>query len=1368
MLRIIFIWSLLWIPAILAGASFSDEVIADGPIGYYRLDESDGTVAEDSSGNLSHGAYLGKSLPLRGVSGFLADENTAMELSGSSIDGAYIRIPNLLNPALTSFTLEAVVQTDVIGTGQLIFQQLDVSGVGRSLVKINAGGEIDSFIAGSTRGSGISAEAGQPIHMALVFDRSGQAGSGEGEGTIIFYVDGVKGASISVSGVNGVEPSVGDFVIGISKGLNGQYFNGVIDEVVFYDKALPESRLVEHFQSMNQSSLIANFQASKRGVETGDSSILSWELEDGVTTLSMDAGIGNLDAEDGMVTVSPTETTEFTLTASDGVVSESRTVTVEVGAIGPYQLNEILSANAGPVVDEDGDESDWIEIANLGGVIGDLEGWYLTDDPALLTKWQFPSLEIAGGGYGLLFASGKDRQGSNGEAHTNFRLSRDGEYLALVEPDGVTIHDEFSPGFPSQQVGVSWGRGAGEMGYFVSPTPEAANGSAASAFVEEEVIASVTRGFFDDPFQVTLNTAAEEAEIYFTIDSSDPNPETGILYAGPIEITTTTALRAGAFRTGELPLKIMTQTYLFPEAILDQVDQPSGFPSVWQPSVTADYGMDDAAKIGTRAEIKGALRQLPTLSLVMDVDDWFNNSTNPGIGGLYANSTIARGSTWEKKISAEFFDFPHGREIQVDAGMRIFGNASRATSRKKHNMRLVFRSAYGPSKLEFPLFGDDGEDDVVNSYLLRGQNGDSWFHPTAAQREESLYIRDQLARSLQKEMGQPATKQDHIQLYINGLYWGVFNTIERIEADSMAQEYGGDKDEWDVMKASPPSSVVAEDGTPEAWQDLIALAKLDLATQENYEAVQQYLDPVNFIDWLLVNFYNGNSDWDHNNWQAGRRRGGDDKFRFFVWDSERTMLGETVNSTTKNNVDRPTWLHQQLRGNADYRALFADRVHRHFFNDGVLTPDSVERVFDSFVDELRVPLVGESARWGDAQRASEPYSVGDEWQTEVDFQKNTYLPNRSNTVLNQLKSQNLYPAIDAPIFGQFGGEVPVGYSLAMSLLGQEIHYTLDGSDPKDGGTIYVEEVILNESVEVKARTLSNGIWSALTHAAFYVGTVPASSANLVISELHYHPLSDDEGEEFVELMNIGAEAVDLRGVSFDDGIEFRFEEGTEETLRVIPPGGRVVLVGNEDDFLAVHDNGFAMVMGAMEGSLDNDGEQLVLRAADGEIIQDFTYNDQRPWPESADGLGYSLVLMNPSTGPDHGEASNWRRSVALDGNPGVGDAVGFVGDPDADSDGDGLTDFLEFALGNSVGEGSGVIRFEQGVEGLQLVFPARVGADGVRLVVEQSEDLMTWVPSDSFEEIDREAQGAEQELISLRGLALGETRGFVRLRVEVR
>lgn len=197
----------------------------------------------------------------------------------------------------------------------------------------------------------------------------------------------------------------------------------------------------------------------------------------------------------------------------------------------------------------------------------------------------------------------------------------------------------------------------------------------------------------------------------------------------------------------------MTQTYIFLDHVLDQPADPPGFPPVWQPSVNADYAMDTSPQIGTRAEIKEALRSLPTISLVMAVDDWFNNTTDPAVGGIYANSKIARGAQWERRGSIELFDFPHGQEFQSDAGMRIYGNASRATSRPKHNLRVVFRGSYGPPKLEFPLFGDDSEVDTVNSLLLRGQNGDSWFHPSASQRNEALYIRDQLARSLQAEMG---------------------------------------------------------------------------------------------------------------------------------------------------------------------------------------------------------------------------------------------------------------------------------------------------------------------------------------------------------------------------------------------------------------------------------------------------------------------------------------------------------------------------------------------------------------------------------------------------------------------------------------
>ncbi|MFT6242759.1 MAG: hypothetical protein ACJAQT_004870 [Akkermansiaceae bacterium] len=1355
--RIIFLMGVL--PLMAMGSSFFDEVTVDGPVAFYRLDEAAGTVAEDSSGNGNAASYAGTNLPELGAAGFTVDGNEGIEMSGIAGDRMHVLVPGVLNPGRTSFTLEALVAVEALGTNQIIFQQKDSGGTGRTLLRVGTSGVVGSFVGGATRNSGAAASAGEAVHVAMVFERTGQAAGGEGEGTLTFYVDGVAEGNFVMSGTSGVEPSDGDFVIGSQKGLNGQYFNGVMDEVVFYDKALSAERVAEHFRSIAESSLITGFRASPFGIEAGQSTVLSWDVTGGVTGLAMDQGVGFLDPEAGMLTVSPTVTMTYTLAAADGARTEEREVTVEVGTVGPFRLNEIMADNVGPLKDEDGDESDWIEVLNLGDILGSLGGWYLTDDASDLTKWSFPEGGVGGDGYLVIFASGKDRVGTDGELHTNFKLSQGGEYLALVEPDGVTVHDGFVGGFPAQYPGVSWGESDGAQGYFVNPSPGAGNGELAAGFVEEDVVASVGRGFFEEAFVVSLTTAAEGAEIYFTRDGSEPTATTGTLYAGPILVATTTTLRAGAFRPREVPLSVMTQSYLFLDDVLDQPGNPVGFPSVWQPSLAADYGMDDSAKVGTRVEIKEALRDLPTLSLVMEVDDWFHNSTNPEVGGIYANSTIARGTAWERKVSAEFFDFPHGQEIQLDAGMRIFGNASRATSRKKHNMRLVFRGAYGASKLVFPLFGESGEDDEVNSYQLRGQNGDSWFHPTANQRTEALYIRDQLARSLQGVMGQAATKQDHIHLYINGLYWGVFNTIERIEGDSMATAYGGNKEDWDVMKASPPTSVVAEDGEATAWQEVVALANAGVASVANFEAIQEKLDLENYIDWLLVNFYNGNSDWDHNNWQAARRRDVDDHFRFFVWDSERTLLGAAVNSTTKNTANRPTGIHQRLRQNREYRMMFADRVQRHFFNGGTLTPGVVESVFDRFVTRLRSPLVAESARWGDAQRAGNPYAVGAEWQAEVDRKKSGYFPNRTATVLSQLRSQNLYPGVEAPTFGQFGGEVTLGYGLVMATSGQEIRYTLDGTDPRGAGAlVYADPVVLNEPVIVRARTLEDGVWSAMTTAAFYVGTVPASMENIVMSEVHYHPASDDGGEEFIEVMNVGSQVVDLRGAWFEDGVGFSFEGGINPALWVIAPGERVVLVGNESDVKNVHGDLENVVIGEFSGGLDNGGERVALIAADGSLIDEVAYGDEAPWPMAADGLGYSLVRT---------EAGDWRRSVGMNGNPGASDAVGFVGVAGLDSDGDGLDDLLEFYLGtdaNDPAEGISVVEFEQRVGEWEFRFSERVGADEIRVVVEESIDLVTWSEGEETEFVGRSVTDDALDEVTVR-IAGDLEKKFVRLKV---
>jgi hypothetical protein len=207
------------------------------------------------------------------------------------------------------------------------------------------------------------------------------------------------------------------------------------------------------------------------------------------------------------------------------------------------------------------------------------------------------------------------------------------------------------------------------------------------------------------------------------------------------------------------------------------------------------------------------------------------------------------------------------------------------------------------------------------------------------------------------------------------------------------------------------------------------------------------MDIPNLIDYMLVNFYIGNVDWDHNNWYGGRRRVGGG-FQFLNWDSERTFLSLSDNVTGKDNDNQPTSVHQRLAANADYRMLFADHAHRHFFNGGTLTVESAKARWLGRADEIGLALVAESARWGDAKRPENPYTPEVEWQAELDYLCEEYFPQRSDIVLGQLRARGLYPNVAAPTFSVQGGAVPTGYPLVMTAPAGVIWYTTDGSDPR--------------------------------------------------------------------------------------------------------------------------------------------------------------------------------------------------------------------------------------------------------------------------------------------------------------------------------
>ncbi|MFT7513621.1 MAG: hypothetical protein ACI9QL_002835 [Candidatus Omnitrophota bacterium] len=926
----------------------------------------------------------------------------------------------------------------------------------------------------------------------------------------------------------------------------------------------------------------------------------------------------------------------------------------------PAQLviNEFQAINNSTLADAQGDFSDWIELYNTGSNTVDLTGWFLTDTETNLTRWTFPSVSLATNAYMLVFASDKNTN-INNQLHTNFRLDGDGEYLALVNAQ-TNIVFEYAPAYPSQLEDLTYGVDTNlAPRYFATPTPLGPNADDFLGLVEDTKF-SVDRGIFTNSFMLAITSATASATIRYTLDSSEPTETTGILYTGPFLMDDTRVVRAAAYKVGYHATDIDTHSYLFIHNVINFTNAPAGYPSTWRNAAgtdhqnSANYTMD--ASIVTnpvyRVQMTNALMSHPIVSIAMDQEEWFNQQT-----GIYANSQ-AKGDQWERAISAEFLFFPNAPDTQANCGIRIFGNASRAPSRPKHNMRLVFRSEYGPGKFDFPAFRGGGRP-PINGYLMRGQNGDSWIHPTGNQRTDAVYLRDQFARDLCVAMGQPVPAQDHVHLFLNGMYWGFFHTIERIEADWAESWFGGDADNWDIIKARATANAVdVEDGNQLAYRAMHDLAEAGITNDTQYAAIESYIDIENFIDYMLVNYYNGNSDWDNNNWQAARDRTKTKGFKFFVHDSERTMLAADVNRTGLNNIYMPTRLHQRLKGHPEYLLRFADHIQEHFFNGGVLTPERTAALFNQRVDEIRPGLLGEAARWGDYHRPGNPYLPNREWETKVTALNAGYFPVRSATVFTQLRNADLYPSIDAPVLSQHGGtfERTLDLSIASST---NVYYTLDGSDPREAltgqiqGTVYSGNLPLNFSTRIMARAFDGTEWSALTEATFY----RSDETPLRFSELMVTPRQPGPGEagfdasdfEFIELENAGTNATSLIGARITGGIDFDLGNSG---LAPLLPGERILLVKNQTAFALRYPG--VPVLGTYTGSLNDQGESLHLEIETLGRVISFAYNDGRNFPLAAQGAGHSLVPA--FTGQTEGAldyGGHWRASTFRDGSPGL-------------------------------------------------------------------------------------------------------------------
>ncbi|MGC4030142.1 MAG: lamin tail domain-containing protein [Tepidisphaeraceae bacterium] len=704
--------------------------------------------------------------------------------------------------------------------------------------------------------------------------------------------------------------------------------------------------------------------------------------------------------------------------------------------------------------------------------------------------------------------------------------------------------------------------------FMTTPTPGAANLPGYAGFASD-VTFSVSHGYFNAPFSTTLTTTTPGATIVYTLDGSTPSLTNGVQVVSAtnapttvtLNISSTTVLRAAAFKNTFVPSNVTAASYFF---TADIVQQPEATPAgaYW------DVGMDsDVVNAQQTYSVQQALTAVPTMSLTIDNSMMFGTAS-----GLYTHP-LEKGDDWERPVSIEYFD-PNNANAQfsINAGIRISGAVSRDPSRPKKSFKIFFRSEYGESKLNYPMFGTDNAQTVFDHLILRAGHSYSWANLGGTPYQRADYLRDEFARSTQEVLTGDATRGNFLQLYINGQYWGLYNAVEDVDQDWAAAHYGGNAEDYDIIKPDDVGGVIADDGNLDLWNNLFNTADEAYADgvidNAEYAGIAAKVDVKALVDYMLDVFYRGDNDAPvligsmtspRNFIALVNRADPNAKMQFQTQDGEISLDTVGYDRTEVYGNQNPGRLYQQLRTNPEFRQLVIDEVQRNFTGNGVLTVAANKARYQALMNQINVAIVGESAHWGNAKQST-PGMRDTDWVTETNWVLNSYMPLRTNIVLTQLK--NDFPELNtaAPTVlvngvASTGGVIAAGASVTLADSNSPtgtIYYTLDGSDPRStgggvsGGAIaYSGAFTLNAAKTVNARVLKGGVWSSLQTAVFTI-----APPSLRLAEMMYHPAAPVAGGPFAQddyeylvLANTGSTPIDLGGMQFTAGIVGTFASG---------------------------------------------------------------------------------------------------------------------------------------------------------------------------------------------------------------------------------
>ena len=594
------------------------------------------------------------------------------------------------------------------------------------------------------------------------------------------------------------------------------------------------------------------------------------ELPENVSGVSVTTNGVAIEGVEGVYTVVQGDSVTVTFVAAEGyafsgdssivlVMDSDKTLNQDdipaAAALNSFiKINEIMASN--PSVDKGGitndmgiAEMDWIELYNAASVDIDVTGWYLSDNDKVGKEDKatiLGSCVIPAGGYKIVWLDKIHTSATEyaaGEAFAVLKLSSSGDLIQLADKS-KTVVDKINFKEKPQIKGYSYGPGTISYGpqagtvtnvYMKTATPGAANVTEGWGDFTPAVTFSEPHGYKTEAFDLELSCSDDPtAQIYYTLDGKSPTTAS-TLYTGPITIDKTTCVRAAVPVVGSVLQFDTSATYLFLDEVLAQERSTTapagtvGFPNNSSKQAML-YGMLQLTGEDRERMLVGFTNSIPTISVVTDPGNLFNSTT-----GVYVNAK-GEGVEWERQIMLEQFDPTGvGADFSQPAGIRIRGGNSRQPSWAKHAIRFFFRSSYGESSLAQKMFPGElpkeaGEYDKLD---LRCSQNFSWAN---AKSTMDTFVTEVFARDSQRDMGQPYTRSRYCHLFLNGQYWGLYQSQERGDEHWGESYLGGDSLQYDVIKAasswasgSLSYTIECNEGTWDAWSNL-----WEIATKEGF------------------------------------------------------------------------------------------------------------------------------------------------------------------------------------------------------------------------------------------------------------------------------------------------------------------------------------------------------------------------------------------------------------------------------------------------------------------------------------------------------------------------------------------------------